>query len=136
MITILKGIKLNRFELLLPLEVLLFFAIALAVTLRILNLSSHEFWYDEVLSLLLSNGQKSAYHTPRDVPVILAEYTSLLSLPVEVGISGFLTTIKHLFHSLLGGEPHPPLFFLSQHIWLRLFGNSEAAMRSLNAVVT
>lgn len=115
---------------------LLMSAIALGVLLRILNLGSREFWYDEVLSLLLSNGQKSAYHTPRDVPVILAEYTSLLSLPVEVPIRGFITTFNNLFHSLLGGEPHPPLFFLSQHIWLRLFGNSEAAMRSLNAIIS
>ncbi|MBR8837204.1 MAG: glycosyltransferase family 39 protein [Stigonema ocellatum SAG 48.90 = DSM 106950] len=111
-------------------------AIALAIVLRILNLGSREFWYDEVLSLLLSTGQNSAYHTPGNAPVVLAEYTSLLNLPVESGVRDVFLTIKNLLLSLVGGEPHPPLFFLSQHIWLRLFGNSEVAMRSLNTLLS
>ena len=40
------------------LEWLLLSAIALAVLLRILNLGSREFWYDEVLSLLISTGKR------------------------------------------------------------------------------
>jgi uncharacterized membrane protein len=111
-------------------------AIAIAVALRILNLGSREFWYDEVLSLLLSTGQKIAYQTPKDTPVALADYTSLLSLPAESGIRYVLTTVTNLLRGLAGGEPHPPLFFLSQHLWLRLFGNSETAMRSLNAALS
>lgn len=106
----------------------------IAVLLRIVNLGSREFWYDEVLSLLLATGQKSAYQTPKDIPVALAEYLPLLSLPVESGFSAVISTVKELLLSLLGGEPHPPLFYLSQHFWLRLFGNSEAVMRSLNTL--
>ncbi|MBD2060434.1 glycosyltransferase family 39 protein [Oculatella sp. FACHB-28] len=136
MITILKGIKLNRFELLSPLEVLLFFAIALAVTLRILNLSSHEFWYDEVLSLLLFSGQKTAYETPGEVPVLLSSYTSLLKLPVETGLGDIVETLKQILRGIAGGEPHPPLFFLSQHLWLRLFGNAVAQVRSLGVLLS
>ncbi|BAZ53365.1 hypothetical protein NIES4103_60390 [Nostoc sp. NIES-4103] len=118
------------------LEWLLLSAIALAVLLRILNLGSREFWYDEVLSLLISTGKNSAYNSPKDTPVVLAEYTSLLSISVETGIRDFILTVSSLLKSLLGGEPHPPLFFLSQHLWLRLFGNSEAAMRSLNTFLS
>lgn len=118
------------------LEWLLLSAIAVAVLLRILNLGSREFWYDEVLSLLISTGQKSAYQPPGDVPVVLAEYTSLLKLPVEAGMRELFSTLVQLFRSLLGGEPHPPLFFVSQHLWLRLFGNSEVATRSLNTLLS
>lgn len=115
---------------------LLIIAIAIAVLLRILNLGSRELWYDEVLSLLLSTGQKVAYHTPEDSPVVLAEYTSLLSLPAEFTARDVLTTVRNLLQGLLAGEPHPPLFFLGQHLWLRFFGNSEVAMRSLGALLS
>ncbi|MBW4564182.1 MAG: glycosyltransferase family 39 protein [Mojavia pulchra JT2-VF2] len=115
-------------------EKLALIVIAIAIVLRMLNLGNRELWYDEVLSLLLSSGQKGAYQTPGDTPAVLAEYTSLLSLPIEAGLREVFSTFIQLIRSLLGGEPHPPLFFLSQHFWLRLFGNSEAAMRSLNTL--
>nr|WP_198648758.1 glycosyltransferase family 39 protein [Cyanothece sp. BG0011] len=111
-------------------NIVLFVAIASAVILRIVNLASREFWYDEVLSLLLSTGQKAQYQTPKDVPVILANYTRLLSLPVENSFSDILVTFEKFLKGLVA-EPHPFLFFLEQHFWLRLWGNSEAAMRSI-----
>ena len=114
-------------------EFLLLAVIAIAVLLRIIYLGQREFWYDEVLSLLLSTGQKLAYQTPKDIPVNLASYTSLLSLPAEDGFGDTLTTVANLLRGL-AAEPHPPLFFLSQHLWLRLFGSSETAVRSLNAL--
>ena len=110
-------------------KIILLIAIACAVFIRVAHLGSREFWYDEVLSLLLSTGKKSQYQNPKDVPIILANYTSLLSLPLENGFSDFLTTLEKFLKGLVA-EPHPFLFFLEQHFWLRLFGNSEAAMRS------
>jgi len=124
----------NHLQKLFFIENITLIVIAIAVILRIINLGSRELWYDEVLSLLLSTSKNSSYHTPGDVPVVLAEYTSLLSLPNEASIHDFLVTIINLIKSLLGGEPHPPIFFLSQHFWLRLFGNSETGMRSLNTL--
>ncbi|MEL4895292.1 glycosyltransferase family 39 protein [Crocosphaera sp. Alani8] len=111
-------------------KIILLIAIACAVFIRVAHLGSREFWYDEVLSLLLSTGKKSQYQNPKDVPIILANYTSLLSLPLENGFSDFLTTLEKFLKGLVA-EPHPFLFFLEQHFWLRLFGNSEAAMRSI-----
>ncbi len=107
--------------------------IAIATLLRILYLDSRELWYDEVLSLLLFSGQKGNYVTPTDLPVRLADYTPLLHLPVENSINDIFVTVKQLLRGL-AAEPHPPLFFLSQHFWLRLFGNGEAAMRSLSVL--
>lgn len=115
------------------LSLFLAIAIAMAVVLRIVNLASREFWYDEVLSLLLAGGQKVAYKTPSNVPVVLADYKPLLSLPIENSIHDIVKTIADLLKGL-AAEPHPPLFYLTQHLWLRLFGNSEGAMRSLEVL--
>lgn len=108
----------------------LILAIALGVMLRVVQLSSRELWYDEVLSLLLSTGNKALYQTPGDAPVLLSSYHSLLSLPSEPHGGDSLNTLSKLLKGIVA-EPHPPLFFLEQHFWLRLWGNSEAAMRSL-----
>jgi uncharacterized membrane protein len=124
----------NSLKNLFSIEKIALIVIVLAVALRIINLGSREFWYDEVLSLLLSTSKSNVYHAPGDAPIVLAEYTSLLSLPAEASLHDFFTTIRYLIKNLLNAEPHPPLFFLSQHFWLRLFGNSEAAMRSLNTL--
>ncbi|HBK64217.1 MAG TPA: hypothetical protein DEG17_23800 [Cyanobacteria bacterium UBA11149] len=115
------------------LSLFLAIAIAMAVVLRIINLASREFWYDEVLSLLLAGGQKVAYKTPSDVPVILADYQPLLGLPIENSINDIVKTVANLLKGL-AAEPHPPLFYLTQHLWLRLFGNGEGAMRSLEVL--
>lgn len=109
---------------------LLLAAIAISIVLRVVNLGSREFWYDEVLSLLLSNAQKVNYKHPGDLPVLLANYTAWLNLPRETNWNDVLHTGKNLVKGLVA-EPHPPLFFLGQHLWLRLFGNGEIAMRSL-----
>jgi uncharacterized membrane protein len=108
--------------------------IAIAVLVRIVHLDTREFWYDEVLSVLLSSGQKIAFVKPPDVPVPLADYTQLLSIPAENSLDDTLKTVADLLRGIVGGEPHPPLFYLSQHLWLRWFGNGVAAVRSLNAL--
>lgn len=114
----------------LGLEYLLALAIVIGLFLRLLNLGTRELWYDEVLSLLLATGQKINYSSPQAIPVSLSEYAPLLNLPNQ----SLLKTIQGLLRGLYAGEPHPPLFFFAQHLWLRLFGNSETALRSLPAL--
>lgn len=130
-----KGLPTSGLQKYLSLPHLLLLAIAVAVLLRVVNLGSREFWYDEVLTLLLSTGQGDAYETPKTV-VALSDYTALLRIPAEAGIADVLKTVERLIRNLLGGEPHPPLLFLSQHLWLRLFGSGEAATRSLGALLS
>ena len=110
-------------------------AIAIAISLRIILIGSREFWYDEVLSLLLSNGQKVNYIHPGTAPINLEQYTAILQLPIELNGSDFFQTLEQLLKGLVA-EPHPPLFFILQHFWLRLFGSSEIAMRSLPCLVS
>lgn len=112
------------------LELIAFFAIAIGVVLRLIYLGSREFWYDEVLSLIVATGQNVNYKGPGASPVPLRDYTALLSLPAEANFGEAIATVINVFKGLLG-DVHPPLSFLSLHFWIRLFGNSDSATRSL-----
>lgn len=131
-----KSLRFGKDNPAVSLDLILIVAIALAVLLRLLNLATREFWYDEVLSLLLATGQKTSYPKLGELPVDLDQYTALLNLPLESGLRDIANTAKDLLRGMAGGEPHPPLLFLGQHVWLRLFGNSEAAVRSLEALLS
>ena len=113
------------------LELLLIAGIAIGILLRLLNLGSREFWYDEVLSLLVSSSQAVNYDGPGPVPVVLREYTDLLSVPLTAGVQDFANVLKGLV-----SDVHPPLSFLLLHFWMRLFGNSEIATRGLMALIS
>ncbi len=111
------------------LNIFLLLCVALGVLLRSLWVGKRELWYDEVLSVLLSTGQKNAYKLP-DGPFAIKDLAPVLNLPAEKGLSGTVETVKNLLKGTLS-DPHPPLFYLSEHGWMRLFGNSEVALRSL-----
>ncbi|GET37360.1 glycosyltransferase family 39 protein [Microseira wollei] len=113
------------------LELLLIAGIAIGILLRLLNLGSREFWYDEVLSLLVSSGQAVNYDGPGPVPVVLREYTALFSVPLNAGVQDFANVFKGLV-----SDVHPPLSFLFLHFWMRLFGSSEIATRGLIALIS
>ena len=48
---------------------LLWGSVVLGIGLRFLWVGKREFWYDEVLSVLFSTGQKAEYKLPKDVTV-------------------------------------------------------------------
>jgi len=112
------------------LELLALLAIAIGILLRLINLGNREFWYDEVLSLIVATGQNIFYKGPGAAPVSLGNYTTLLSLPTERNLGEAIATLRNVFKGLLG-DVHPPLSFLELHFWIRLFGNSEAATHAL-----
>ncbi|MEM6450255.1 MAG: glycosyltransferase family 39 protein [Cyanobacteria bacterium P01_D01_bin.105] len=113
-------------------ETLLKGAIALGVFLRFAWAQKRELWYDEVLSVLLSSGQKNAYHLPKNEPIPLQDISQLLNTTPEP--SG-LVALKDVLKGTLG-DPHPPLFYLAQHGWMRLFGNGEGTLRCLMILVS
>lgn len=117
------------------LEVLLWVAIAIAILLRLLNLATRELWYDEVLSVLLANGQWNNYPALGDVPIPLQDVQAVLNLPDASGLSGILLNLKRLLQGV-ANDPHPPLSYLGLQGWMYLFGHSDVALRSLMAVVS
>ena len=130
------GSRLKKFIQQLQIEWILMTAIAIAGLIRVIYVGVRELWYDEVLSLLLSTSQRTGYSNPPDIPVALADYSNLLQLPQFSSATGFIEAIKPLLQGLVGREPHPPLFFLSQYLWLPLTGTPEASMRSLNLLLS
>ena len=107
-------------------------AIALGILLRFIWIGKREFWYDEILSLLFASGQKNAYRIPESTPFNLADISALFTQPTG---GSPVTAAKDVIKGTLG-DPHPPLFYLGEALWLRLFGNSEAAMRSLVLLIS
>ena len=105
-------------------------AIATGVILRLVNLDRREFWYDEILSVLLSTGQKKYYSTPGIEPIPLSKYAAVLNLPPESNPGEIIGTVANLLRGL-AGDVHPPFSYLSDHFWMRLFGNSELSLRGL-----
>lgn len=113
----------------------LLICIALGTGLRVLWVGARELWYDEAISVLLASGQKDRYQLPDDVPFALKDFSHLLTVPAEKDVAAALETAKAVIKSTLG-DPHPPLFYLGEHGWMRLFGNGEAALRSLVLLVS
>ncbi len=109
--------------------------IALGTGLRVLWVGPRELWYDEAISVLLASGQKDRYQLPDDVPFALSDFSQLLTLPAEKNVAAALETVKAVVKSTLS-DPHPPLFYLSEHGWMRLFGSGEVALRSLVLLVS
>jgi len=114
---------------------LLVTAILIGVSLRFFYLTSRELWYDEVLSLVYAAGGREAYGSPGAIPVALRDYATFLNLPAESTWSDTLHTFKNILKGVRR-DPHPPLFYLFLHLWMRLFGNGEVAIRSLVALVS
>lgn len=111
-------------------DIVLLAFVGLGVGLRCLWVGKRELWYDEVLSVLLSSGQKNAYRLPDNAPFALSDFKPLLAIPPESGVAGMIETVKNVVKGTLG-DVHPPLFYLSEHGWMRLFGNGEAVLRGL-----
>ena len=104
-------------------------AIATGVIFRLVNLGSREFWYDEILSVLFSTGQKKYYSSPGVEPIALSQYSPVLQLAPESEPGEILRTVANLLRGL-AGDVHPPFSYLGNHFWMRLFGNSEVSLRS------
>jgi uncharacterized membrane protein len=110
-------------------KLLLIGAIAAAILLRIINLDSRELWYDEVLSVLLSTGSPDRYNIEGSEPILLSTFLNDFQIP-EISL---LESVKNLLREI-ASDVHPPLFYLSLHLWRRIFGTSDLSMHALVAL--
>ena len=114
------------------LEVLSLVCITVGVVLRSLWIGKRELWYDEVLSVLIASGQRRAYKFTENVPFPLKNFSGLLDISPQQSIAD---STESVIRSTVG-DAHPPLFYLSEHFWMRLFGSSEIALRSLLVLIS
>jgi uncharacterized membrane protein len=110
-------------------KLLLIVAIATAILLRIINLDSRELWYDEVLSVLLSTGSPDKYNIESSEPILLGTFLNDFQIP-DISL---LETVRNLLREI-ASDVHPPLFYLSLHLWRRIFGTSDSTMHALAAL--
>jgi uncharacterized membrane protein len=103
--------------------------IAVAVLVRILNLSSRELWYDEVLSVFLSTGARNSYKLDNSQSLLLSNYLTAFQIPAD----SIAPTVINLLRGI-ASDVHPPLFYLSLHFWRRIFGTNDTAMHGLVAL--
>lgn len=92
--------------------------------LRFYRLGEKGLWYDEITSLISATGHAAA-QTSIDVELSSSRLTQL-------GQESHLADVLRVSQY----EPHPPLYFLLLNLWIRFFGTSEAAVRSLSAIVS
>ena len=111
-------------------------AIVLCVTLgallRWLQLSGKVFWHDEVYTALREVGFQGNLVEPSlftGLPFTAATLQQYQTFEPE-------STFADTWRSLLGNPEHPPLFYVLEWGWVKLFGPSITAFRSLSVVLS
>lgn len=92
-----------------------------AAALRFYQIGSASLWLDEFYSVDVGTGRG---YWMNDLP-----NDALLRFSNAPAQGGFRDVIASLLHA-----NHPPLYYLALHGWIDLFGNGDAATRSLSAV--
>lgn len=105
--------------------------VAIAISLRLTNLTAKPPWTDEFSTLVFSLGN-SFLSVPLDQPISV----DILLQPLQPQATD---SIKDVWKHLSSESNHPPLYFFLTHWWLRLFPTHEGLVslwgaRSLAAV--
>lgn len=96
-----------------------------ALWLRLYGVAAGPLWYDELYSLLdTAARQQELESLPRGV--VIRDLSRLTDLPERVGVLDAWQGMRQ--------ETHPPLYFAFLHVWRRVAGDSEAAVRVPSAV--
>jgi len=107
--------------------------VLLGLVLRFMSLGQGLYWYDETITSLRIAGytEAEAVQTLSAAPVSTPANLQRYQVPAPGrGLSATL-------HSLRSEDPqHPPLYYLLAHVWMRIFGPSVSAIRSLSAVLS
>jgi uncharacterized membrane protein len=100
------------------------------IGLRWVNLSGKVFWHDEVFTALRVTG-----HIGKSVEKSLftgSPFTAQTLQQYQTFAPG--STLADTWRSLLDHPEHPPLYFLLTWIWVKLWGTSIFAFRSISAL--
>ena len=108
-------------------KLVLFFSLAVYVTLSLVYSNKQGFWHDEIHTLTFLKGS-SAYDfegSPmHNVDSVFSVSTYKILLAKDNFIDNFNLQIQH--------EGHPPVYFILLKVWSIIFGYSEIALRSFS----
>ncbi len=114
-------------------KVILILGILLGIFFRFYNLDRKIYWHDEVYTIFRSGGYDRA---EIDWELFNGEIKSTNDLNKYLSIKPE-SSIFDTLQSLKTEDPqHPPLYFIVNRYWMRLFGNSIFAIRSLAALIS
>ncbi len=107
-------------------------AILLGVFFRFYHIDRKVYWEDETYTSLHVLGQTEA-----DVVRRAAQFADAAALRAVLHPPRPLTTtVGDTVRSLAVEDPqHPPLYYVAGHVWVKLFGDSVAAIRTLSAIL-
>jgi uncharacterized membrane protein len=115
------------------LKFILIFAIAMGVIFRFVALDHKVYWFDEVYTNLRVGGWTSA---AVDQALFQNKIIPAHQLQQYQGLKPD-STVTDTIHSLAIEDPqHPPLYFLMARQWMKWFGSSITASRSLPALLS
>ena len=116
-----------------PWQFFIIIVFIIGIFFRFANLESKVYWYDEVSTSLTVVGYteaeivQSLSETNTIEPQALQKYQSINS---EKNV---IDTVKRLVEE---NPHHPPLYYVINRIWGKIFGTSILAMRSLPAIIS
>jgi uncharacterized membrane protein len=105
--------------------------IAFGICLRFFHVDHKVLWDDEVIALFHILGQ-----TEREIVVSAADFHSVADLRAILHPTGALRPIAATVSALQTEDPqHPPLYYIIARMWVAMFGDSVAALRTLSAII-
>ena len=116
-----------------PWRFLLIIVLVIGIFFRFANLDQKVYWYDEVSTSLTVVGYteaeivQSLNETDPIEPKVLQQYQQIN--PEKSAVD----TVRRLVEE---NPHHPPLYYLINRIWGKIFGTSIIAMRSLPAIIS
>ena len=114
-----------------PLLVLAIVLLCLGLFFRVANLEHKVFWVDEVATSIRIAGHTAGEVTEDLVRRQVVTPADLLQYQQLQPSTSWEDTIGALVQS----PEHAPLYFLMARLWVQLFGNSVAALRSLSVIL-
>ena len=116
-----------------PLKILLVILLSLGLLFRFLNLEKKVYWHDEVYTTIRATGNRAnVFHIEEFQNKIVSIEQLQKYQQLKLGSSDFDT-----IDSLINEDPHhPPLYFLLNRYWGKLFGFSITSSRVLPIIIS
>lgn len=114
-------------------RIILICVIGLGALGRWIDIDAAIYWYDEAFTSLRASGytEAQAVATSSTAGLLTNQELYTFQQPAPT------LTIQHTLASLAHEDPqHPPLYYVLAYYWMRGFGDSIVAMRSLTALIS
>jgi uncharacterized membrane protein len=114
-------------------QTLIITLLLIAISFRFINLERKLYWHDEVLTSLRISGHNQ---TELVQEVFDGRIISVQELQQKYQYPNSEKSLSDAIKAFSGNAEHSPLYYLMARLWVQLFGNSVAIIRSLSAIIS